>query len=147
SDGDRASSFIMDGLLDPEDDSIYLMIKNKSVKEVAKFNPSSYLLGGNWVHFSDENDAVLIVRNVLGSYPSESVLELTESVRGKPITLPVSDLTEAIDLTEFMAESKLKSERNIEVRITTTKLSCYGKKDKGEASCEVDYESGLKEGE
>lgn len=139
-DGKRASSYIMDGLLQER-----LMIKNKAVKEVIKFNPVAYVLKDNWLHFMNDEEAIMSVKNVEGTYPVEQTLTLIEKIKGKTVDLPKEELIKGINIVSPMTESEVKNERLINVTFTESQIILHASKAKGEAFYEIDFDSQIKE--
>jgi len=142
-DGRRASFYEMD----EEITSDYFMIKNKAVKEVAKFKPVAYLLKDNWLHFMDDNQAVLSARNTEGEYPVDDVVGLMEKVKGKKFNLPADDFIKAINVTSIMSESEVAKEKLIRIIFEDKKITCFGKKAKGESSYEITCDTVLQKDE
>lgn len=110
------------------------LIPYYSVQNIKQFNPDAYFIGNGWMHFINENDAILSCR----MFYNEESIELFEQWKQiiyseefeEDVTIPQETIEVLDNMLQFSDEVN-NIDKNVVLKFKNNKLSCKAEKETG----------------
>lgn len=119
SDGPRGSVFRMDEIVSTNT----LLIRSDLIGDIARFKYKAISDSDSWIHLMTEDDIVLSIRKILGTYPIEKLRKIFDSISIAPeFDLP-SELINVIESASVFTENREDSDPYIEITLKEKTLS------------------------
>lgn len=141
-------SFAALSIYEFDEDMESFFIDIKTANELSNYNPDSYLVTDNWVHFINEEDVVLSAKRLNPDSKKDILFfkgKITEQEStAVQLTMQLKSLVDEIDLVSVLSSEYSQKQKTIQITLSKGEVMIYAQNEFGSITknCKVDYKGG-----